>query len=620
VRKNQALIGILLTLSGCTATQLRYETLNESGTVESLTKRQILFNLALFKDDPYAIPSQVTVIAGSASTTNSVSPTFMTPLGTATVITSQLANTSMASVANAVATTASNSVAGAVASGTSNMTTNGTSGMTTGTTGGMTTNTTSTAPAGPGTMSAVTTSNSTAVANGTSTSVANGTTGGLTTTTTNGTTGGTTKTGTTGTSNGLTNSSATTHSNKTLSLTLNDNWTESWTLDPVTDPDVLRRLSALYRYVLGESVVKESEFPDEAVYRQHVEAQFMCEYPINQSPATASAGDPPTVATVTNAQGDVEMVTKTAPDASAKDSDSVTLVFKCRVGASDKLKIRITKVKRSDLKLPNCVICLDEDVGKLKVSLYKSQADEDAAKRLADLVAIIDDAAHAAEAAGAAMKAADAAEAQAKDANVKAAAAPADTDAARSAQADAIAKRAAAVAARAKADTARVNAKTEKVAADAAVETATEPVVKDAPPRPKTITETSRKEITEPAIKVGAETVYIADAGAFSDENILWDGGNDNHNLPYVNPALIFKLITTSKPNNCRPDVCGFGGSGSHSFYGAKTDAMTEPKRAFHDFELFVSAATQVPSASTSGGANKKAVGVSVSPDAFVLR
>lgn len=147
MRKNQALIGILLTLSGCTATQLRYETLNESGTVESLTKRQILFNLALFKDDPYAIPSQVTVIAGSASTTNSVSPTFMTPLGTATVITSQLANTSMASVANAVATTASNSVAGAVASGTSNMTTNGTSGMTTGTTGGMTTNTTSTAPA-----------------------------------------------------------------------------------------------------------------------------------------------------------------------------------------------------------------------------------------------------------------------------------------------------------------------------------------------------------------------------------------------------------------------------------------------------------------------------------------
>ena len=172
VYTNIALVSLIL-LSGCTASQLRYETLNQAGTVESITEKQIFFNLEQFDKNPYAFPSQVTVIAGSASTTNSVSPTFMTPLGMATTVTSQLANTASSNVATALVATTSNSVATAVTNGTSSLTTNGTTGTTTNTTGGMTTNTMSTAPAGPGTMNAVQTNNSTAVANGTSNSVAN---------------------------------------------------------------------------------------------------------------------------------------------------------------------------------------------------------------------------------------------------------------------------------------------------------------------------------------------------------------------------------------------------------------------------------------------------------------
>jgi len=98
------------------------------------------------------------------------------------------------------------------------------------------------------------------------------------------------------------------------------------------------------------------------------------------------------------------------------------------------------------------------------------------------------------------------------------------------------------------------------------------------------------------------------------------DSVSPNHNLPYVNPALIFKLVTTSKPAGCKTDICEFGAAGGRTFYGERSDPAFEPKRAFHDFELFVSAATQVAGASsTSGGANKKAVGVPVSSNALLV-
>jgi hypothetical protein len=361
----------LALLSGCTASQLRYETLNQAGTVESITEKQIFFNLEQFDKNPYAFPSQVTVIAGSASTTNSVSPTFMTPLGMATTVTSQFADAATSSVATALASTTADSVAGAVANGTSNTTT-GTTGstVTTGTTNVVTSG-------GPNTTTAAGTSGS--VANSTSTAVANGTTGSTTTTTTKGTTTGNTTTGTTGRTGTITNSSASTRPNRTLSLALSDNWMESWTLDPVVNPDVLRRLSALYRYVLGETraVDQGLDNPDRDLKRpafrawakQHqnaIEDQFMCEYAMPPA-AAASGGDSSatTTTTITEGQpgGNVTTTTTTGPEKPAgNDDQSVTLVFKCLSERQTTYRKRAVKVKRSTLVLPGCVICLDKPV------------------------------------------------------------------------------------------------------------------------------------------------------------------------------------------------------------------------------------------------------------------
>lgn len=329
-------------LSGCTATQLRYETLNQAGTVESITEKQVFFNLEKFDKNPYAIPSQVTVIAGSASTTDSVSPTFMAPLGTSTVITTQLAKMTSASLSSALANSTSNSVATAVATGTSSSSMNG---ISAGSVGGPVT----------GAMSSVT----------------NGTTGGITTTTTNGTMGGTTTTSMTGTNGGTTDSTATTHPNQSLSVALSDNWMESWTLDPVVNPDVLKRLSALYRYVLGKSdVIPETKHPDDLIdgiprknwveqHKVQIDQQFFCDYPLPQiSPSPGEA--PSTMTTKVSTQtdhGEPMEITRTGPDSHA--GGSIMVKLHCRIDSKGDLRDLTIKIKPSALSLPGCVVCLD---------------------------------------------------------------------------------------------------------------------------------------------------------------------------------------------------------------------------------------------------------------------
>jgi hypothetical protein len=347
MRTHQALICSFVFLSGCTASQLRYQTLNQAGTIESITEKQIFFNLEQFDKNPYAFPSQVTVIAGSASTTNSVSPTFMTPLGMATTVTSQLANTASSNVATALVATTTNSVATAVTNGTSSVTTNGSTAMTTNTVGNTVT-----------TGTANTTQNAlqVATANGTSNSTANGTTGGTTNTSTVGSNGGNTTTNTTGNTGGTTDSSASTRPNRTLSLAMSDNWMESWTLDPVVNPDVLRRLSALYRYVLGETRtpgqqadntdrnLKRSEFREWAkTHKDGIDDQFMCEYVL---PAAAGTGGPDAQTTITTTKsegllsGTVTTTTKSGPEKSAggEEEKPVTLVFRCLVDSELKYR------------------------------------------------------------------------------------------------------------------------------------------------------------------------------------------------------------------------------------------------------------------------------------------
>ena len=225
--------------------------------------------------------------------------------------------------------------------------------------------TTSTAPAGPGSMHAVQTSSSTAIANGTSNSVATGSTGGTSTTNTAVTNGGNTTTNTTGNTGTTTDTSAATRPNRTVSLAMSDNWMESWTLDPVVNPDVLRRLSALYRYVLGETRAAGQEADDtdrnlkRAVFREWAKAhkneiddQFMCEYVL---PAAAGGGgsDAQTTITTTKSEGPsggtTTTTTQTGPEkpAGGGGDKPVTLVFRCLVDSEDKYRKRTITVKRS---------------------------------------------------------------------------------------------------------------------------------------------------------------------------------------------------------------------------------------------------------------------------------
>jgi hypothetical protein len=73
----------------------------------------------------------------------------------------------------------------------------------------------------------------------------------------------------------ITNSIASTTANKSWSVGLNDQWTQSWTPGPITDPDELRRLRTLYRYAAGHIKTENA---------------FLCEYPIQTAAEQAPSG------------------------------------------------------------------------------------------------------------------------------------------------------------------------------------------------------------------------------------------------------------------------------------------------------------------------------------------
>jgi hypothetical protein len=97
MRSYRALVIIPLLVSGCASTQLNHNALDLASTVDSLVSRQVLHNLSKFIDEPSAIPTQVNISSGSATTTNSLTASFANPLGS----TSTLAHT----VASAASTT-----------------------------------------------------------------------------------------------------------------------------------------------------------------------------------------------------------------------------------------------------------------------------------------------------------------------------------------------------------------------------------------------------------------------------------------------------------------------------------------------------------------------------------
>jgi hypothetical protein len=105
-RRFAASTSALLLSAGCASTQLNYNTVEISSTIDSVYVRQTLNNLSKFIDDPYAIPSQVIMAGGTIQTVNTVSPSVTFP------VTSQLAR--MTQIApTGVTQTSTNTAAGA---------------------------------------------------------------------------------------------------------------------------------------------------------------------------------------------------------------------------------------------------------------------------------------------------------------------------------------------------------------------------------------------------------------------------------------------------------------------------------------------------------------------------
>jgi hypothetical protein len=94
-----AIAAALVLLVGCASSQLNYNALDLAWSSDNLMTSQILSNLGKFQTFPYAIPSQVSIPSGSATTTYSLTPTFGGPIGPS--VTTSLANSATAPLFNA---------------------------------------------------------------------------------------------------------------------------------------------------------------------------------------------------------------------------------------------------------------------------------------------------------------------------------------------------------------------------------------------------------------------------------------------------------------------------------------------------------------------------------------
>src|SRR5262245_466853 len=85
-----ATMAAVVVVAGCASTQLNYNTADLASSLNSLTKRQIFYNLAQALTDPEFAPSQATISIGTAQTLNSVTPSISVPLGTPVVTTTRV--------------------------------------------------------------------------------------------------------------------------------------------------------------------------------------------------------------------------------------------------------------------------------------------------------------------------------------------------------------------------------------------------------------------------------------------------------------------------------------------------------------------------------------------------
>jgi hypothetical protein len=74
------LVAVALAGGGCASTQLNYNTLDLGSTVDQLLNEQVIHNLSNFIDNPAAIPAQIVINSGTATTANTLSASYFDPL------------------------------------------------------------------------------------------------------------------------------------------------------------------------------------------------------------------------------------------------------------------------------------------------------------------------------------------------------------------------------------------------------------------------------------------------------------------------------------------------------------------------------------------------------------
>lgn len=95
----------LLLLGGCASTQLNYNTLDLAASADHLLTAQVLKNLANFIGNSAAIPAQVVINGGTATTANTISPSVSDPFSKAVT-----AGTTIVTGATGALTSTTNSI------------------------------------------------------------------------------------------------------------------------------------------------------------------------------------------------------------------------------------------------------------------------------------------------------------------------------------------------------------------------------------------------------------------------------------------------------------------------------------------------------------------------------
>jgi len=102
-------------LAGCASAQLNLNTLDLASTVGDIQTQQVLYNLSLLRDNPAAIPTHVDLTTGTASTTNSIAPTFGVPIDAGITAATTIARAVAASPSTTTTTQTTSSLASATA-------------------------------------------------------------------------------------------------------------------------------------------------------------------------------------------------------------------------------------------------------------------------------------------------------------------------------------------------------------------------------------------------------------------------------------------------------------------------------------------------------------------------